>query len=76
VSGGSLSYDDFTVGWTFDVLVEYNLSDGIGDDTAAGRIFHALNKTTNVGLYSGVLKGAVTLRIESAIFQHQVMSIA
>ena len=66
----------FTIPWKFNVLVKYNLADGIGLDEAAAGVLHGVDVALDGGLDAAVLEGQVGFGLEGAVLQHQVLAVA
>lgn len=69
------SLDD-AIGWSLDVLVENNFTNGIGNDVTLTRILDRSDVATDVGIDLRVLESEVGVGSHLAILESEIVSIA
>ena len=70
------SSENLAISWSFDILIEDDLTYAISYNLARSRVLHALDKALDVSLKGGVLEGTIALCIEGTVFENKVMCVA
>ena len=70
------SFLNDAVGWSLNVLIYGHRAYMVSHDAARHGVLNVGNATAYVGVQSGILESAVAGRVESAVLQHEVVSVA